>query len=72
MKVIDVKGDGYKGEYYASVEFAKMDGGYGEYQHRNKITGELRYEVVVTNPNGSFKVSDMSEAEYRRYCELRK
>jgi hypothetical protein len=72
MKVLDVKNDGYKGEYYASVEFAKTEGGSGEYRHKHMTTGEVRWEVVAKNPNGSFKVSDMSEAEYRRYCELRK
>lgn len=67
MKVFDLKKTGYKGEYYASLEFAKMNGGKGEYKHTNKITGEVRYEVVTTNPNGSFNVRDMSESEYKKY-----
>jgi len=69
MKVIDVKANGYKGEYYASVEFAKMDGGFGEYKHTNNITGEIRYEVVTKNPNGSWNVRDMNLLEYKKYKE---
>lgn len=72
MKIIDVKAEGYKGEYYASVEFAKMDGGFGEYEHTNKITGEIRWEVVTKNPNGSYCVRDMNEKEYKDYCKKRK
>lgn len=67
MKVLDVKKENYQGEYYASVEFAKMDGGCGEYMHTNKISGEIRWEVVTTNPNGSFNVRDMSDSEYKKY-----
>lgn len=67
MKNIDVKANGYKGEYYASVEFAKMDGGFGEYKHTNQSTGETRWEVVTKNPNGSFNVRDMNEKEYQQY-----
>lgn len=67
MKTCDVKAQGYKGEYYASVEFAKMDGGYGEYSSKNLTTKEQRYEVVTQNPNGSFHVRDMNEKEYRDY-----
>lgn len=70
MKVFDVSNKGYRGEYYGSVEFAKMDGGSGEYRHTNKTTGEVRWEVVVKNPNGSFNVKDMSEKEYQKYKTL--
>lgn len=67
MKIVDIKKDGYTGEYYASIEFAKMDGGKGEYSHKNHTTGEQRWEVVTQNPNGSFNVRDMSDKEYREY-----
>ena len=71
MKTLDVKKDGYKGEYYASVEFAKMDGGNGEYSSKNLVTKEQRWEVVTQNPNGSFNVRDMSEKEYKTYKNMK-
>lgn len=70
MKQLDVKAEGYRGEYYASVEFARMDGGSGEYRHKNMTTGEVRWEVVSTNPNGSFHIRDMSDSEYKKYKEV--
>jgi len=72
MKVTDVKGTNYKGPYHASVEFAKMDGGHGEYSHKNLVTKETTWEVVTTNPNGSFNVREMSESEYRNYKKISK
>lgn len=70
MKTVDVKKEGYKGEHYASVEFAKMDGGSGEYKHTNKTTGEVRWEVVTQNPNGSFQVREMSQKEFENYNHI--
>ena len=71
MKVTDTKKTGYKGEYYASVEFAKMDGGYGEYKHTNQTTNDVRWEVVSQNNSGGYTVRDMSNKEYNAYKTTR-
>lgn len=58
-----------KGEYYSSVQFALMDGGYGAYKHTNKTKNppEITWEVVQELPDGGMLVQVMNPAEYTKY-----
>ena len=60
-----------KGEYYADVQFALMDGGHSETRNINKTTSPTTYTWTVADvlPDGGVLIREMSEKEYADYCK---
>lgn len=66
MKTIDLSKN-HKGEYGGSVAFCDIDGGYGEYEHTNKVTGAHSWEVIEKQSHGGYRLKVMTDAEYKKY-----